>query len=119
MANEITVSASLQVRNGGFVLPLLSKSGTFDQTTLGGYNPGMTAVGTAEETIAFGDITPKWVWLQNLDDTNFVDYGPAAGVYMGRLSPGAVHIIELTPGATLYAKADTAEVKLFVAGVNT
>lgn len=119
MANEISATVSLQVRNGNFNLPLLSKSGTFNQTTAGGYNPGRVLVGTIEEVVAFGDITPRWVWLQNLDSTNAVDYGPATGSYLCRLSPGAVHLIELMPGASLYMKANTAEVAVFIAGVNT
>lgn len=119
MADEISATVSLQVRNGTLQLPMLSKSGTFNQTTVGGYNPGHKVVGTVEETVAFGDITPKWVWLQNLDSVNSADYGPATGSYLCRISPGAVHLIELMPGAVLYMKANTAEVALYIAGVNT
>jgi len=76
-------------------------------------------IGTAEETLSFGDITPGKIVLANLDATNFVEWGFATGARPGRLEHkvaagdecGDPTMISVS-GATIYIKADTAACKV-------
>ena len=119
MANEITVTARVRVSNGNYTFDKnLSK--TDDQTTAAGGNPGVVTIGTSEEDISFGDLTDPGVCiLQNLDDTNWVEYGKKDGSgnmqAIGVLrAEGLPHLIELRNGATLRMKADTASCKVLI-----
>lgn len=67
-------------------------------------------IGTSEETLAWpADITTEgYAYLQNTDDTNYVQVGFATGVYGMRLLPGEWALFPVDPGmSTLYAKSDT------------
>lgn len=76
-------------------------------------------IGTVEETLSFGDITPGKIVLVNLDPTNFVEWGYSTGVRPGRLEHkvattdecGDPTVITVS-GATIYIKADTAACKV-------
>ena len=76
-------------------------------------------IGTTEETLSFGDITPGKIVLVNLDATNFVEWGYATGVRPGRLDHkvaatdecGDPNMITVS-GATIYIKSDTAACKV-------
>lgn len=50
------------------------------------------------------------VYLRNTSATagNYLQVGPATGVYMHRIPPGEAEMFWLEPGATLYLKAATA-----------
>lgn len=109
MADEISVTMGLRVVKDNFSFAPGTKTVRFDQTTAGGGNPGTVDIGTSEETIAFGDITPGWCQMTNLDATNYVEVGFSTGVYGIRLLPdkgGALFYVNT--GTTVYAKADTA-----------
>ena len=77
-------------------------------------------IGTSNENIAFGDITPGYLVMYNLDDTNFVSYGFAATNKHGRLQPkrtaddecGLPNIVYLNGGTNLHLEADTAACKV-------
>ncbi len=72
-------------------------------------NDFIKTVGTTEGTVAFTDITTNgWLLLENLDATNYVQWGVATTVYSGRIQPGMVALLQLEPGKTLYVKANTA-----------
>lgn len=121
MANEIKATASLQCTNGSVVvLPQVGASQmSLTQTTLGGGGPGFLSIGTSEEDITLTDITNcGWVWIENLDTTNFVKYGPksaGAMIEFGRLMPSTRHLFQLAPtGVTIRAVADTAACKVHV-----
>lgn len=121
MAAEITVSLSVGVANGSFKDRFAPGTYTVDQAAVGGGNPGEVDVGTSEEDIAFGDVTPGLVCLQNLDGTNYVEYGPkSAGsmILFGRLKPGQSHVLYLAPAVTIRAKANTATCKVLIKGYN-
>lgn len=122
MANEFTATLSLSVSNGEFV-DVTETNFRDDQTTKGGGNPGTVEIGTSEETISFGDVSPGWVLMKNLEDSggNYVEYGPDSTgmVAIGRLNPGATHIFKLTSGVTLKAQANTAAVKVLVKGYDS
>lgn len=85
----------------------------------GGGLPGLVDIGfAADEIIAVGDLTKLGICtVENIDPTNFVDFGPTNGgamVAMVRLLPGESYPFRLTPGIVLRAQADTAAVRCIV-----
>lgn len=91
------------------------------QTNLGGGNPGYLSIGTSEEDISFGDVTPGLVIMENLDSTNFIKYGPKSGgamIEFARIAPGGFAVIQLQGSAIIRAIADTAAVKVRIRGYN-
>lgn len=120
MANEISISARFKfVDSSGVayvdkVFPLTS----FDQAALGGPTPGYVTIGTSEESEGFSELsTDGWVFMQNLDSTNYVQWGFATGAYGGRLEAGEIAMFRLEPTTTLYLKADTAACKMLIFGM--
>lgn len=114
MANEITITGSLKVSNGGYVDTTPSLRIQDDQSTLGGHS-AVVSVGTSEETVPTGDVTSEgWLAITNLDATNYVEYGPDSTgmVALGRLEPGHTHILKLKAGVTVKWQANTAAVKV-------
>jgi len=85
-----------------------------------GLGPGIVEVGTSEENVSFGDIGPGWIWMRNLDDTNYVQWGMSDGGTMkavGRLRPQDLWTkFYLDTGVTLRMKADTAACKVLIKG---
>jgi hypothetical protein len=117
MANEITVTAGIRVLNGNssFSQPATAKSA--DQAAIGGPTPGAISVGTSEESTAFPELTTEgWLYLQNNDATNYVQWGFSTGVYGGRLKAGESALFRMEPALTLYLKANTAACNVLVAG---
>ena len=113
MANEITVTAGLRVANGNSLFSREFGQQTFDQAAVGGPTPGYITVGTAEESVTFGELsTLGWVFIENLDDTNYVQWGFSTGVYGGRMEAGEPALFRLNPSSTLYLKANTAACKV-------
>lgn len=124
MANEISHTTNIQVIKGSFRETFAPSRVQLDMAGAGGGNPGMVAIGTSEEDISFGaDVTPGLVIIQNLDDTNFVQYGPknASNVIQDfcKLLPGHHHIIYLDTGVTLRMIADTAPCNVLIKGYPT
>ena len=115
MADEITIAQSLtatKTGSGSVSTPRIAFQASMVGSNLVG---GLTQdVGTSEETVGFGDISgaPAWVVIKNLDATNFVQLGASgfAGFTI-KLKAGqsASFATALTP---LYAKADTASVRI-------
>jgi hypothetical protein len=117
MANEITVSVRLRVVNASGVVyfdrSLSNKQ--FDQTAIGGPTPGYLTIGTSEESQTFDELTTEgWLIMENMDTTNYVQWGGSTGVYTGRMGPGEPAIFNCEPGLTLYMKANTAACKVAV-----
>ena len=118
MADEITVSTILRVKNGNLEQTGKSYQTKFSQTTARAGSYTMD-VGTTEESISFGDIAPGFVRLTNLDTTNFVEVGFSTGVYGMRLSANnGVAMFERKLGTTVYVKADTTACKIQVEAIN-
>ena len=117
MANEIRVNADLQCENGNFQPRMRVQNLYITQTTLGG-TTGVQAIGTAaHEAIDLGDVgTVGLVMFRNLDATNFVEIGIDDGgafVPIHKLLKGeSAGPFRLAAGVVLYAKADTAAVKI-------
>ena len=99
----------------------VTRNWVLSQASEGGGNPGFVSIGTSEEDIAFGDVTPRFIMIENLDATNFVKYGPKSGgsmVLLGRVSPGGMAPFELGAGVTLRMVADTAACNVRIRGYN-
>lgn len=124
MSGIISSQLIFSAVNGAFVdsfsVPA-SAPESLTQTTEGGGNPGYVNVGTSEEDIAFVDVTPRVVIIENLDATNFVEFGPKSGgsmIAFGRIEPGSYAKFSLKSGVTLRMKADTAAVNVRIRGYN-
>lgn len=104
MAKEITVQASLQIKNGN--LNYRSNPTAFNDDASGadpkGPTPGAVTISTAGTDVAFGElITPGWCKLQNLDADNYVEYGifsPTLNAFLvlGELGPGEVTVLKFS-----------------------
>lgn len=116
MANEITLKVELQVVNGSMRDVFNIGSQSINQAAVGGPTPGYFTLGTSEEVIAFGELSTKGVCvMQNLDDTNYVEWGFSTGVYGGKILPGEAYGIRLN-ATSLYMKAHTSACKVLVKG---
>lgn len=109
MANEITITQRIQCINGNFDTGTLAVSGAqFDQAAAGAAG-GVQNIGTTEESLSAGDLTTKgWLFIRNLDATNYVQLGFSTGVYGCRLEAGEPATFRTEPAATIYLKANTA-----------
>jgi len=117
MANEIRVTAGISVNNGNSSFSFPSKSKSIDQAAIGGPTPGAISVGTSEESTAFPELTTEgWLYMQNNDATNYVQWGFSTGVYGGRLKAGECALFRMEPALTLYLKANTAACNVLVYG---
>jgi hypothetical protein len=136
MANEITVYAALQVKKGNTQYQSRPSSFRADMDGIGGPSPGAIQVPVSGIDVDFSQLdTPGWCRIQNLDATNFVEYGvkdTLGGVFypIGELEPGDCTVLRLsrnlgqsyaTTGTgtgteinTLHFKADTDTVKVLV-----
>lgn len=108
MASEIRYSISFQLNNGNNSYNY-QKSVAVDQLSAGGPSPGTVTIGTTEETVSLTELGNEGLAvLINLDATNYVDIGSAAGNYTLRLLPGEPQLVRLVPGLTLRARANAA-----------
>ena len=111
MANEITLTAKLSVTNGNFTDERNANRISITQSSLGAQG-GVQNIGTSHEAISLGDVsTEGYVWMRNLDDTNFVQVGLDGGASLTpviRMNAGESCVFRLDAAATLYAEADTA-----------
>ncbi len=113
MANEATVTTSLQFAKGTVDLTLSDAALTFDVTGTR-YIRGVQSVGfSAEEALDMGDITdPGWAYFRNLDATNFVEIARATGESaLIRLNAGESCCFRLIATAP-FVQADTGSVDL-------
>ena len=121
MANELTVQVYAALANGKLSELFNPGTLTFDQSTLLAHAP-VVVVGTSEEDLSLGDITTNgWVFMRNLDGTNYVTYGPKSGGVMvpwGRIEAGEVAAFRLEPGVIWRWVANTSSVKVKVLALN-
>lgn len=111
MANEITVTASINVAKGNFSRRIAPGALTFDQAAQGQAG-GVLEIGTSEESITLTDLgTLGWAYFRNLDTSNYVTWGPDSTgmVAVGRMEAGeTAGPFRLEPGITLKMQANTA-----------
>lgn len=117
VADELSLNIRMSAALGVYALAPVGKQQTIDWGTIG-QGGGIQIIGTSEETVSFGDIVyPGFVYLENLDDTNYIEFGPDSTgmVTLGRLLPGEQCVLRLAPtGVTLIAQANTASCKMRV-----
>lgn len=119
MANEITTQFQATVKNTNYVQTVQADVSSiqkmFDQATVGCHG-SIVSVGTSEEDMPVGDVgTNGFLFIKNLDATNFVKYGPKSGgsmIEFGRLKKTEWTWLRLAPGVTLRWVADTASCKV-------
>ncbi|KKL17323.1 hypothetical protein LCGC14_2486730 [marine sediment metagenome] len=112
MANEATVTTSLQFAKGSVNLTLSDAASTFDVTGTR-YIRGVQEVGTSEEALDMGDLTdPGWCYMRNLDTSNFVEvYAATAETAFMKLKAGEHCCFRLVATAP-FVKADTGSIDL-------
>jgi hypothetical protein len=117
MANEIQPTFSLSVTNGTFKDAVASETLLISQALAGKWDT-VISIPTSDTALSPANITTMgWLYLKNLDATNFLSYGPTSGgaiVKLGRIKPGEHAWLRLEPGITLRMQADTAAVKVQV-----
>jgi len=113
MANELTVTTSLSFAKGSVKSVGLADSGKQYDVTGTKYFAGVQNVGVSPEPLDLGDITtPGFIYIRNLDSTNYVDVRMgAAGADVVRVNAGESHLFRLS-AATPYVTANTAAVDL-------
>jgi hypothetical protein len=117
MANEITVGAFIQVQNGNLSDRFAPGNKSVDQSAVGGPTPGYVTIGTTEEEVAFGELSTKgWVMMQNLDPTNYVQWGFSTGVYGGRMRAGETAGPFRMDATSIFLRANTAACKVLIKG---
>jgi len=118
MANEITQNITLQVtKNGATASFPASKRVTM---TGDDFTNQTQVIGTSAELVDFGDITgaPGNLAIKNLDATNYVEIGGDSGLTVFKLKINAGESCLITPtSATLYAKANTADVRILILAI--
>ena len=115
MADEITIAINGTISNGNLSQTFNKGSLSITQTNRES-DGGVESVATSEEDLTIANITTNgWLFLRNLDATNYITYGPKSGgamVALGKLKAGEVACLRLYPGVTLRWIADTAAVKV-------
>lgn len=117
MAGTIKPSFNVTILNDPFRDSIVEAGAVVVQAEIG-KGGGIQIIGTSEEVVAFGDVaTEGYIYLKNLDGTNYVTWGPEATgamVVMGKLKPGEFTWFRVAPTVIMRAQADTAAVKLDV-----
>jgi hypothetical protein len=103
MANEITITAELRVAKGGAMDGLRFGPGVFTFTGSRLIHGAQSIGFAAEEALQLGEVTAGgWIFLRNLDATNFVSMRGATGqtplVKMGPGQPAGPFVLH--PSAT-------------------
>lgn len=115
MANQVNVTFTASVLNGALNDNFPQVNDLFAQTTQGKFSSSPT-IAITDTTLAITLANPGLVALKNLDETNFISWGPdSAGtrVPLGKLLPGRTsHIYLESASVVLKAIADTAPCKL-------
>lgn len=118
MADELSVKLYAKLVNGGLERTFSPSRFSVTQTAIGSIWTTVSIGFAAEEDIATTEIgTLGWCFLRNLDDTNYVTYGPKSGgvmVALGRIEAEECAAFRLEPGITIRAQANTAAVELDV-----
>ncbi len=116
MADEISIGLRFSVTQGYFKRTIDTDfNDDFPITGVGG---GIQKIGTTPEALVFGDVTYEgWLYLENLDSDNTIDWGPSSGatwLACGKIPPGMAVLIYVKPGVTFKAAARSAESRLYV-----
>lgn len=112
MAAEITLTANIAVAKGN--IASIARVASNKSVDLAGdaYISNVQTIGTSEEALLMGDVTAGgYIWVHNLDATNFVSLRPGAGTAnCVKLLPGEYAMFRAS--VALWGIADTAPVQL-------
>lgn len=107
MANELTLSAAMRFTKGTVDEPFSFGGLTFNVSGTKSIKNRQT-VGTSEEALLIGDVTPGYVLMINRDSTNFISVRGASGATACvKLLPGEIAMFRFA-GSAPYVIADTA-----------
>jgi hypothetical protein len=112
MADELSIALSISETKNS-VTTARSFTDSFDVSG----TPLISAVqniGTSDETLSLGDVTSLgYIFLRNVDATNYVEIGYTSGTYFGKLKPSEFAVLRAGAGLTaIHAKANTAAINL-------
>src|SRR5258705_13267316 len=101
MSNEATVQSSLFIRVGNQQYKSNPTVFQADMSRAAPASPGRITVSIHGSNVDLSKIaTPGLCWMQNLDPTNFVQYGikDVAGNFypLGEIMPGGVYVLRLS-----------------------
>lgn len=115
MANELSYSVNASYASGYGKDSVSTGTKTVTQATQL-IAAGIQDVGTSAETLATGDVGTNggYLWMCNLDTTNYVQHGPDSTglVVYGILHAGHHCWLEIDAGVTIKVKANTAACKV-------
>jgi hypothetical protein len=125
MSAEIKITAALECKHGNFSFPKAGAAQiSVTQNAAGGGGPGMITATVAGVTVDLASLTgvttAGWCRVQNLDGTNFVEWGAydstGGGTFwpVGKLLAGEPALFRCKAGVKLRFKADTANCKVQV-----
>lgn len=117
MANEITLSASLQYADSEDADVTAEISELLATVATKKFIKYKQNISTSEEALTLGEVTsPGWAFFINRDATNFVNLKVAtSGAIFAKLLPGEFACLRLGSGAQApYAIADTSACQLEV-----
>jgi len=120
MSNEITMNVGFSMSSGNYSVSEPASSTRFNQLTPGGGGPGLVAISTGEhQQISFGDITPGFILMRNMDTGNYVNYGNVSGNLDFKLRPNkGPGLIELDSGGQLWMVANTSGCNVYISSLN-
>ena len=124
MAGTISSSCVLSVNHGSLQQQLNPGQKVITQAVARGPSPGCVIVADDADTeIDFSELaTLGVIQVTNLDEENYVDFGPDDGE--GALKPamrieaGETWQFRLVPGVTYFARADTADCAVLFSAFN-
>lgn len=123
MSQEITITVAAALTNGDLKDSFAPGADKIDQAVKGKHCT-IWLVGTSDEAFTMGsDITAAgWVYLQNLDPTNYVEFGPTSGgaiVKLIKLMPGESAVFRMAGSVTLRGIANTGACRVAVGVYDT
>ena len=111
MANELSIAIKLNFSKGGAEV---KRAESISVTVTGdAFTHDVQQIGTTEEAIAQGAElgTPGYIFIKNLDSTNYLEVGSTTGVYDIKLQAGEICLYRHN-SATIYGKANTSAVNI-------
>ena len=115
MANSLAITMSMELSDGTNKMVVSPPRYSNTPSTFN-YHGTIWNIGTTAEAMPTGDVSSnRWVYLKNLDTTNFVTVGPdSAGtqIDMIKLFAGDFAMFPVKAGVTIKGKADTSACKV-------
>lgn len=121
MANEITYTAELSLKNGEFIIQDNDSGDTVTQVTANGTIVSVACT-TSDTAITISGITaPRWCKIKNAGSVS-VKVGPTSGgaiVPMITLEAGERAVMPLTPSVALRCQTASGTTKLLITALET